>query len=76
MPKTLAIPPHFKDRFELIQKANDHGDLALMSCLCAITKEPRYVICAVNRREGEVEMVPLAHLTPNDNPYEAYIPPD
>lgn len=74
---TLTIPDHMRDRFNTLVRAARNGDLALMSCLDAQTSEPRFVMCAANRESnGAVTFVPIGHLTPNDNPYDAYIPPE
>lgn len=78
-PNTPPIPKHMRGRFNTLLRAAERNDLALMSCLDAETREPRFVICAVNVDEagGETSytFVPLAHLTPQDDPYDAYIPP-
>jgi hypothetical protein len=37
-------------------------------------KRPAYVICAVNRRGPDYELVPFARLF-DDNPYELLAPP-
>src|SRR3546814_3637172 len=38
------------------------------------TGETRYVICAVDRDDGDYALTPFGHLAPG-NPYEAYVPP-
>ncbi len=71
----MAIPKAFKKNFETLLAAAKNGDLALLECEDAVTKEPRYVICAVGRDSGEYVMTPFGHLC-EKNPYEAYIPPE
>jgi len=46
----------------------------LVECVDAATGEPRYVICAVDRDDGDYVLTPFGHLAPG-NPYEAYVPP-
>ena len=72
----MSIPEHHQQWFEQLLKAARNGDLALVHCLDAQTKEPRSVICLVNHTSDDYEFVPLGHLSPSDNPYEAYIPPE
>jgi hypothetical protein len=50
------------------------GDPALVECADAATGEPRYVICAVDRDDGDYVLTPFGHLAPG-NPYDAYVPP-
>lgn len=70
------IPAHMRQRFEVLQRAAANGDLCLMSCTCATTGEPRYTIClAQSVPAGDVEITPLGHLAPSDNPYDSYLPP-
>ena len=71
----MAIPDHMKDRFETLKRACIDGNLALLECQDVKTCEPRYVLCAINRHRGEMLFAPLAHMTPDDNPYGAYTPP-
>lgn len=70
---TLVIPDHMRQRFETLRSAAKHNRLALMSTTCTKTDEPRFVICAVNLdANGGASFVPLGHMTPDDNPYDAY----
>lgn len=69
------LPAHHKQWFEQLKKAAGSGDLALMSCLDAKTMEPRSVLTLVGFDDGMYVMTPVGHLCPEDNPFEAYMPP-
>ena len=72
----MAIPTPVRTNFNTLLRAADDGNLALMECLDASTRERRYVICAVSHADnGDVVMTPFGHLA-DGNPYEAYFPPD
>ena len=70
----MAIPDFARTNFSTLLRAAQGGDLALMECLDAQTREPRYVLCAVGRDGEQFVFTPFGHLAP-DNPYEAYLPP-
>lgn len=71
------IPWHHKQWFEQLTLAFANGDVALMSCLDAKTAEPRSVICIVQRENGgEFQFIPIGHLCPEPDPFDAYIPPE
>jgi hypothetical protein len=70
----MAIPDAYGRNFETLVRAARNGDLALRECTDALTGEPRYVICAVGREDGDYVMTPFGHLH-DGNPYEAYLPP-
>jgi hypothetical protein len=72
---TMSIPDHARTNFQTLLRAANNGALALMECLDADTRSPRYVICAVGRDRGEVIFTPFGHLA-DGNPYDAYLPPD
>ncbi|ACI59567.1 conserved hypothetical protein (plasmid) [Rhizobium leguminosarum bv. trifolii WSM2304] len=71
----MAIPDHARANFDTLLRAAADGNLALMECLDASTREPRYVLCAVGRSDGEYLLTPFGHLA-DANPYDAYLPPD
>ncbi|CAK11536.1 hypothetical protein HFO94_30800 [Rhizobium leguminosarum] len=71
----MAIPDHASTNFDTLLRAAADGNLALMECLDAVTREPRYVLCAVGRTDGEYVFTPFGHLA-DGNPYDAYLPPD
>ena len=74
---TPPIPEHHKQWFEQLKLAAKNDDMALISCLDAVTKEPRTVLCiAAPAPNGYIEIIPLGHLVPEGNPYDAYIPPE
>lgn len=80
MNTTPPIPKHHLQWFNTLKQAFNNGDVALMSCLDAKTKEPLSVICIVQREEGcngemgDVVFTPIANLAITDNPYHSYIP--
>lgn len=69
------LPEHHKQWFSQLQQACRDGNLALMSCLDATSMEHRSVIALVGHEDGQFVMTPIGHLSPADNPYEAYLPP-
>ncbi|MCZ7977533.1 DUF6117 family protein [Agrobacterium salinitolerans] len=71
----MAIPDHARANFDTLLRAASDGNLALIECLDASTREPRYVLCAVGRSDGEYVFTPFGHLA-DDDPYGAYLPPD
>ncbi|NTE44945.1 DUF6117 family protein [Agrobacterium pusense] len=71
----MAIPDHARTNFDTLLRAAADGNLALIECLDASTREPRYVLCAVGRSVGEYVFTPFGHLA-DGNPYDAYLPPD
>ncbi|NLS07469.1 hypothetical protein HGP14_29785 [Rhizobium sp. P32RR-XVIII] len=71
----MAIPDHARANFDTLLRAASDGNLALMECLDASTREPRYVLWAVGRSDGEYVFTPFGHLADGD-PYDIYLPPD
>ncbi len=71
----MSIPAHASTNFQTLLRAAADGNLALMECLDARTGNPRYVICAVGRDNGDHVFTPVGHLA-EGNPYDAYLPPD
>lgn len=68
------IPQPHRDNFNTLHQAFQDGAACLLECHELATGKPIYVICAVNRRGEEFELVPFATLF-NDNPYELLSPP-
>jgi hypothetical protein len=68
------IPQPYRDNFNTLYRAFDAGDACLLECHERATGKPVYVLCAVNHREEEYELVPFAQLF-DDNPYERLTPP-
>lgn len=68
------IPQPYRDNFNTLQRAFGDGAACLLECREQATDTPVYVICAVNRRGEEYELVPFAQLF-DDNPYELLSPP-
>lgn len=74
---TPKLPEHHKQWFEQLKAAAKNNDLVLMSCLDAVTKEPRSVICIASQADdGGTEFIPLGHFVPEGNPFDAYLPPE
>ncbi|AGS26426.1 hypothetical protein NXC12_PE00288 (plasmid) [Rhizobium etli] len=71
----MAIPAYALLNFDALLRAAGDGNLALMECLDAVTRQPRYVLCAVGRSESDYVFTPFGHLA-EGNPYDAYLPPD
>lgn len=72
----MAIPNPVRTNFNTLLRAAGDGNLALMECLDAVTRERRFVVCAVGRADnGAIVMTPFGHLA-DGNPYDAYLPPD
>jgi hypothetical protein len=70
----MAIPDAFRRNFETLVRTAKAGDLALLECADADTGDPRYVVCAVGRKNGDYVLTPFGHLH-DGNPFEAYRPP-
>ncbi len=74
--ETPPIPATVSRNCKTLLRAAQYGNLALMSCLDAKTKEPAYVLCAVNQDGGEYVMVPFARMAGVDgSPFDEFIPP-
>lgn len=72
----MTIPDPVRTNFNTLLRAAGDGNLALMECLDAVTRERRYVVCAMGRADdGDIVMTPFGHLA-DGNPYDAYLPPD
>jgi hypothetical protein len=69
------IPQPYRDNFNTLNQAFDAGDACLLECRERTTGRPVYVICAVNRRGPDYELVPFAQLF-DDNPYALLAPPE
>ena len=68
------IPQPYRDNFNTLNQAFSDGAACLLECHDRATGRPVYVICAVNRRSPDYELVPFARLI-DDNPYELLMPP-
>ncbi|WP_286170597.1 DUF6117 family protein [Rhizobium sp. AU243] len=71
----MTIPSYAQTNFRTLLRAAADGNLALMECLDARTREPRYVLYAVGRDGTDRVFTPFGHLA-DGNPFEAYFPPD
>jgi len=63
-----------KANYQTLLDAAKAGDLCLVDCIDATTGESVPTLCAVNRSQHEMNLVPLAALFTRD-PYETLIPP-
>ncbi len=68
------IPQSHRENFNTLHRAFDAGDACLLECHEQATGRPVFVICAVNHRHDDFELVPFAQLF-DDNPYEQLSPP-
>ncbi len=68
------IPKPHLHNFETLGRAFDDGNVCLIECHEQVNENPAYVICAVNREDGNYDLVPIARLF-EDNPYELLVPP-
>lgn len=68
------IPQPHRDNFNTLHRAFDDGAACLLECNDRATGKPVYVICAVNRRGTDYELVPFARLF-DDSPYDLLTPP-
>lgn len=71
----MSIPDHIQTNFDTLLRAASNGHLALMECQDALTGAPRFVLCAVGRDGEAFLFTPFGHLA-EDDPYQAYSPPD
>jgi hypothetical protein len=68
------IPQPHRDNFNTLNQVFSDGAACLLECQELATGRPVYVICAVNRRGTDYELVPFATLF-DGNPYELLSPP-
>ena len=68
------IPQSHRDNFDALNRAFGDGAVCLLECHERATGKPVYVICAVNRRSPDFELVPFAQFF-DVNPYELLAPP-
>lgn len=74
MKKKTIVQEH-KANFEILKKAFETNNVALMECKEKSTRELVAVICAVNRQaDGQFAFVPFAKFF-NGNPYELLMSP-
>ncbi|MBB4402997.1 DUF6117 family protein [Agrobacterium radiobacter] len=58
----MTIPTYAQTNFRTLLRAAADGNLALMECLDARTREPRYVLCAVGHDGTDRVFTPFGHL--------------
>lgn len=77
----MSLNDEHKKNFDTLQKAIESNDAALLQCWDVKDKRFVAVICAVNRLDskengdGDCNLVPLAMLLCEDNPYFRFLPP-
>ncbi len=69
----MSIPDHARANFHTLLRAAADGNLALMECADATTRETRYVNCAVGRDGTDFLLTPFGHLA-DGNPFDASLP--
>ncbi|MDI7776590.1 DUF6117 family protein [Asticcacaulis sp. EMRT-3] len=72
----MSIPDPVRANFDVLLRAAENCDLALMECTDAETGVPRYVLCAVAKDGDAYVMTPFGHMVSDQDPYTAYIPPN
>ncbi len=71
----MAIEKHYRRNFQELCRAIINGDVALVECQDAETKNPVMTICVMTQNKvGEFNMIPVAKMF-DGNPYEQLIPP-
>lgn len=72
----MPIRRFYAHNFQELVRAIMAGDVGLMECQDAKTKEPVVVICAFQRNDenNEITTIPLAKMF-DGNPYDQLIPP-
>jgi hypothetical protein len=76
MSDTLPQPKSAADRMMLLLAAGEMGSLCLIKCNDSKTGEAVALLCAVRKpHEDDIEVVPLARMFDQENPFELYIPP-
>ena len=72
----MAIERFYSHNFQELVRAIMAGDVGLMECHDAKTKEPVVVICAFQRNDenNKITTIPLAKMF-DGNPYDQLIPP-
>jgi hypothetical protein len=68
------IPQTYRDNFSTLQRAFDAGDACLLECRERATGQLAFVICVVNSRGTDFELVPFGRLF-DENPYDLLAPP-
>ena len=68
------LAPRYLTNFATLKQACGEGDLALVSATTKDDGKPVALVCALNRMEGEIGMVPIAVMI-DGNPYNTYNPP-
>ena len=76
MTESIPQPNSVHDRFDMLMQAGEHNALCLVKCNDGETGKFAYLLCAVRKQnEDDVEVVPLARMFDDENPFELYIPP-
>lgn len=70
----MAIPKGYRANLNTIIAAAKNGDLCIMECTDKATGKTVITLCAAERKDGQVQMTPLAKMF-DGNPYEELDPP-
>jgi hypothetical protein len=68
------IEEGYRGNFESLRRAFANGDVCLAECTDKVTGKTVIVICAVQKVDEEIELVPFAKMFDGD-PYEEVDPP-
>ena len=71
----MSIPDPIRANFQVLLRAAENGDLALLECTDAETGDTRYVICAIAQDGNGYVITPFGHMVADRDPFAAYIPP-
>lgn len=74
MIKPPKLTEGYKKNFSTLQKAQDNGDLALLSAIRKRDNKPVALVCATYKDNEEYVIIPLAEMC-SGNPYEDYLDP-
>lgn len=73
--ESQPIPPGVRNNFQTLLHAAANDDLCALAAVRIADNKPVTLLCAVSRREDRsMDMVPLAMMLDDENPYEAYRP--
>jgi len=75
MKQTVPIPPGHRHNLETIKTAAINGDLGLLAAYDNQTGEKVTLLIAIHHTEEEYNLVPLAQMFGDFNPYRRFQPP-
>jgi hypothetical protein len=75
MDRTVPIPEGHRHNLETIKAAAQNEDLALLAAFDQVTGQPVTLLVAITDTPEEYNLVPLAQMFGDFNPYERFTPP-